>query len=401
MNSNDRSITTLTAISHGMVHTYELSIPIFITVWLEEFHTTQATVGTLAMIGYLLFGLGSVPTGVAADRFDSKMLLLGALAGMGLAFLLIGMAPNLVFIGGAFALWGIAASIHHPSSLSLISRAVTARGQSLAYHGMMGNLGIAMGPFLTSLLLTFLSWRSVAIVLAVPALVISLLGTWIQVDEKPGNPSEATRDLSIGSFRDFLDRSGALLGSVYGLLFIMVVFEGLYYRGILTFLPDFFTTLSQIPSFEVAGLPFDTSKYLYSAMLVFGMAGQYVGGRLSDHFNPRRTLTIIFGLLALLAFLFVPVESYSFGTIIVLSGLTGLVLFSAQPLYQATIAEHTPQGNRGLAYGFTFLGIFGVGAVGAAVAGYILSYSSPTMLFLVLAMSVLGALLMLLLIEFL
>jgi MFS family permease len=383
-----------------MVHTYELSIPIFITVWLSEFGTTPATLGTLAMIGYALFGLGGVPTGVAADRYDSKTLLLLAVAGMGLAFLLISISPNLILIGASFALWGMAASIHHPASLTLISRAVTARGRGFAYHGMAGNFGIAIGPFLTSLLLTFLAWRSVAMILALPALIISLVGTLIRVEETPEDHEDTNRELSINSLGDFFNRTYALLASVYGLLFVMVIFEGLYYRGILTFLPDFFMTLEQIPPLELSGFPFETSKYLYSGMLMLGMVGQYLGGRLSDRFNPRRTLTIIFSLLVLLAFLFVPIESYSFITIIILSGITGLVLFSAQPLYQATIAEYTPDENRGLAYGFTFLAIFGVGALGAGLSGAILTYFSPTILFLCLASLVSCSLLVLVLIEF-
>ncbi|WP_233516950.1 hypothetical protein [Haloferax sp. Atlit-6N] len=37
MNSNDRSIVALVMLAHGMVHTYELSIPIFVLIWLTEF----------------------------------------------------------------------------------------------------------------------------------------------------------------------------------------------------------------------------------------------------------------------------------------------------------------------------------------------------------------------------
>jgi MFS family permease len=76
----------------------------------------------------------------------------------------------------------------------------------------------------------------------------------------------------------------------------------------------------------------------------------------------------------------------------------GFFVFSVQPFYQASVAEYTPPGKRGLSYGFTYLGVFGVGAIGAVIAGTLLTYFSADQLFLVLAglaacAAVLGAIL--------
>lgn len=38
-----------------MVHTYELSIPVFMTIWLLEFGTTAAVLGVAVAVGYGLF----------------------------------------------------------------------------------------------------------------------------------------------------------------------------------------------------------------------------------------------------------------------------------------------------------------------------------------------------------
>ncbi len=396
MNSNDRSITSLAALSHGLLHTHELSIPIFITVWLELFSTNQAVLGTLAMIGYGLFGLGGVPAGIASDKFPPKNLLVLDLCGMGLAFFLLALAPNLILIATAFGIWGIAASVHHPAALTLISRAVKSRGRAFAYHGMAGNFGIALGPFMTSLLLSFMNWRYVAGFLAIPPLLAAGFGSRLPVDDSPdGELTDEERSLSIESVGDFFRSSVALMFTIYGLLFIVVMLEGLYYRGILTFLPDFFAGLPQVPAFNIQDFSFETSRYLYSGMLMLGMVGQYLGGRITEHYNPRKALTVVFSLLALVSFLFVFVESYPFLIVVAISGLVGITLFSAQPLYQATIAEHTTEDTRGLAYGYTFFGIFGVGALGAGISGYILSNFSSEILFAFLAgLIIIGALIL-------
>jgi MFS family permease len=68
-----------------------------------------------------------------------------------------------------------------------------------------------------------------------------------------------------------------------------------------------------------------------------------------------------------------------------MGALVGFFLFVVQPFYQATVAEYTPAGTRGLSYGYTYLGVFGVGALGGAVAGGVLTYANDTALFAVLA----------------
>jgi MFS family permease len=59
-------------------------------------------------------------------------------------------------------------------------------------------------------------------------------------------------------------------------------------------------------------------------------------------------------------------------------------------LYQAAVADHTPAGARGLSYGFTYLGVFGVGALGGALAGAILEFADAATLFTALGVVALG-----------
>ncbi|ERH10489.1 MAG: major Facilitator superfamily [halophilic archaeon J07HX64] len=136
MNRNDRAITAFTMAGHGMVHTYELAIPILMTIWLVEFSITAATLGTVVAVGYGLFGLGALPGGILVDRFGSRRLIIACLFGMGISFVLLSVLPGVVGIGIALALWGIAASVYHPAGLTLISNGVEQRGSAFAYHGM-------------------------------------------------------------------------------------------------------------------------------------------------------------------------------------------------------------------------------------------------------------------------
>lgn len=400
MTSNEKSIVFLTALSHGMVHTFELSIPIFITIWIDSFSATKFLIGNIAFVGYVLFGLGSIPAGIFVDKIGSKKLLVLCLGGMSLSFVILSLSPGLIGITVGLILWGIAASIHHPASLSLISKGVDQRGTGFAYHGMAGNTGIALGPFIATILLIFMSWRMVAFLIAMPGLLATVIGFQLSVDDGSFDRQDEKKDLStIKTFGDFLGRSSTLILSAYGLILLVVMCEGLYYRGILTFLPELFSNMQQIPDFDVGLLSFETSRYIYAGMLMFGVLGQYIGGKLSDAVNPRRGATVMLGFLTLLASVYVFIDAYTLPIIILLSLVLGITLFSIQPLYQSMIADYTPEGFRGLAYGYSFFGIFGIGALGASLTGYMLSNFNQEIMFAALAGILLVAVFILLSIE--
>jgi len=410
MNGNDRSIVGLVMLAHGMVHTYELSIPIFVSIWLSEFDVlqfagmevivTQATLGVIVTAGYALFGLGALPGGVVVDRIGSRRLIAACLFGMGGSFLLLGTAPNLLVVTLALLAWGAAASVYHPAGLTLISKGVTERGTGFAYHGIAGNLGIGLGPLVTATLLLVLDWKTVALVLAVPAAIAGLYALRAEFDETAGTDGVAAdgggdskAGTGVDSLGEFLTASRHLFVGAFAVVFVIVMANGLFYRGVLTFLPNL---LEGLPGFEpialsaiVPGLDgggtLNPERYFYAGLLLVGVAGQYVGGKLTDRLPPAYGIAAAFAILAVLALAFLPVAALGIAPLLVFGALFGVTLFTAQPLYQAAVADHTPAETRGLSYGYTYLGGFGVGALGGALAGAILTYADAGALFATLA----------------
>nr|WP_318570527.1 MFS transporter [Salinigranum marinum] len=413
-----------------MVHTYELSIPIFVSIWLVEFSAvdlgftqvgvTAATLGVVVTAGYGLFGAGSLPSGVLVDRVGSRRLIRACLFGMGASFLLLAVAPGLVAVTLALLVWGLAASVYHPAGLALLSKGVEERGTGFAYHGIAGNVGQGGGPLVTTILLLFLDWTTVAALLAVPALVAGVYASRAEFDETAavaastdggervdggresseatsGGESKATS--GIDSLAEFRAESARLFAGSFVLVFVVALCSGLYYRGFLTFLPG---VLESVPGFEPfplsAVLPAEVARaigggsqlvrperYFYAGLLVVGVFGQYAGGKLSDRIDVEKGIVVGFGALAVLAVLFLPVAGVGVAPLAVLGAVVGFFLFFVQPFYQATVAEYTPAGARGLSYGYTYLGVFGVGALGGTVAGVVLTYAAPAELFVILA----------------
>ncbi len=402
MNANDRSIVGLVMAAHAMVHTYELSIPVLIPIWLVEFEVldlglwqgpvNEATLGALVAVGYGLFGIGALPSGVLVDRLEARRLIVACLAGMGVSFLVLAVAPSPLGVGVALVIWGVAASVYHPSGLSLISRGVEKRGSAFAYHGMAGNVGIAVGPLVTLLLLLVFDWRVVVGLLAVPAILAAVSAVRVDIDERAavsdGGQSPASGVESLG---DLLADARTLFASAFAVVFAVTFFSGLYYRGVLTFLPAMLGDIPALPTFELAGNTFVAGDYVYVGLLMVGVLGQYVAGKLTDRYRPELGIFGGFVALAVVAVLFLPAAAIGLSALLVVAALLGFFLFSVQPFYQASVAEYTPAGKRGLSYGLTYLGVFGVGSLGAVLAGTLLTYFSPEQLFLVLGGLAVGA----------
>nr|WP_264475218.1 MFS transporter [Halorubellus salinus] len=425
---NDRAVVGLATVGHASVHTFELAIPLFIPLWLAEFETLDllvasvpfdaAAAGVLVTIGYGLFGLGALPGGVLADRVGSKRLIVACLFGMSGAFVVLALAPSALAVGLALALWGAAASVYHPAGLSMLSRGASERGKAFAYHGMAGNLGIALGPFVVAVALVVAEWQTVALALAVPVIGVAALATRIDVDERAavdsqdeagedeqraasdGGEDRTTdtsgggddRTSSVDSLADFTLGSKELFLGGFALIFPVVVASGLYYRGILTFLPEVLSTYDAFAAVALGDLSLETYRYAYAGLLAVGILGQYAGGRVSDLVRPERALAPAFVALAVLAAFVLPAANAGLVPFLALGVVLGTMLFFVQPLYQAAVADHTPAGTRGLSYGYTYLGVFGVGALGGALAGTILEFADAAALFATLGgIALLGA----------
>lgn len=394
MNSNDRSIVGLVAVSHALVHTYELTIPVLMVIWLTEFSVTQATLGTVVSIGYGLFGVGALPSGFVSDRVESQRLIAVCLLGMGVSFVALSFATSVAFLALAIGLWGAAASIYHPAGLSLISTGVTESGSGFAYHGMAGNVGIAFGPLVAVVLLWVTDWRTVALALALPAFVAVGYILQAEIDEMAAarlatdGSSDATSE-TVGSISELFETTRTLFLGGFVLVFLVIVFNGLYYRGILTFLPDLLGDFVAEPvGDEIArGLTdrIEVNDLIYVGLLVVGIVGQYVGGKATDRIQVETGLATGYAVLVVIALLFVPAAGSGLAFLVATSLLLGFFLFLLQPMYQVAVAEYSPVGARGISYGYTYLAQFGVGALGAAIVGFVLTYSTVATVFVVLA----------------
>lgn len=382
MNGDDRPVVGYVMMAHALFHAYELSIPVFVVVWLETFAASEALLGLVVGVGYAAIGLGAVPSGVLSDAYGSARVVLVALLGMALGFGLMSVSPNVVVLALALGVWGTAASLYHPAGLSLVSRAVDERGAAFAYHGAAGNVGTVVGPLAASVLLVFFPWRAVAAVFVVPALVGAVVAVRFSLGDTDEADDTAAETPSLGGVRR---DTRALFAGGFLVIVPAVLLYGLYYRGVLTFLPEILSGLSTLDPVTTFDFTVSPGQYVYAGLLAVGVGGQYVGGKLTTVVDTRYALVAAFGLLVVGALAFVPATAAGLVPLLAVCVLLGFAVYVTAPIYQATIAEAVDDDTHGLSYGYTYLGMFGVGALGAPLAGAALSYANTTALFVVLA----------------
>ncbi|MDG5820701.1 MFS transporter [Natronococcus sp. A-GB7] len=385
MDENDRSITGFTMLAHGIFHTYELSIPIFIVIWLDVFDVSPFVLGIVVSIGYGLIGVGAIPSGLLSDIYGSRRLIVASVVGMGGGFFLLALAPNVYVLMVAIVIWGVAASVYHPAGLSLISRGAKNRGTVFAYHGVGGNIGTAFGPLLTASLLLFFDWRLVVVALTVPAVAVVAFGSLIEFNENAataadGGTDDTDDDGSSMDLQSIVDDSKLLLTTGFLLTFAAIMIYGIYYRGLLTFLPDMIGGLPQFGTYEIFGQEAEPAQYIYTGILMIGILGQYAGGRVTDHVRTEYAFFSTLFALGVLAFVFIPSVGWGLAPFLLVCAALGFFLYATAPIYQVVIAEYAAADVHGLSYGYAYLGMFGFGAAGAALAGSLLTYASETIL---------------------
>jgi MFS family permease len=377
MERSEKLILVTTVASHGLTHVAELTFPATAILVAQEFFgqgREYTEIGLAASISAFLFGLAALPSGWLVDRLGARRVLLLFLFGSGLSLAGLSFMPDFRSFTVALACLGFFSGLYHPAGATLISNGIREHGQAMGAHGMGGNLGLAITPFLAAALARTLGgWRYAYAVLGVFPLLMGLLilTRALQVgDSRPTHDSESEPDAK--------DSGPAFQAAPLILLFLMVGFNGMAYRGLMTFLPAYFAekvTLDwsmlawlSAKGASAADVKVTVAGALTTLILLLGVVGQYVGGRLADKVRKEKLYTVIFFLTAPILASLALFEGL---TLVAVTGLFAFLYFMNQPVGNATIPRYTAPRVRGLVFGLFFFMGFGVGSIMSYVSGVI------------------------------
>ena len=358
MNREERRIIGLTTASHSLVHLYENVLPPLIPLLTVFFNTDYFHLGLVVTVFSYAFGLGSLPSGILADRLGPRRLVTLYLFGSGVLSVLIWFSGTLRSYAVFMGILGLFCSIYHPASNTLISQAVRQRGKAFGIHGIAGSLGVAVAPALAAWIGSAAGWKAPHILFGVLGVMIGFYSLSFKakypVSATPREADTSTSEPVRTSYLNFI------------IFFLAALSLGLSYKGIMTFLP---TYMGESVDMRIFGMDSVSMGGMVATFaLLSGALGQYLAGRLVDRYQPER---IYFTVVAVgTVFVFIMAASSNF-TLILSAVVYAFLYFATQPTQNFILAKYTPSNRHGLVFGLHFFLMFGVGSTAAAASGYL------------------------------
>ena len=124
---------------------------------------------------FLLFGLGSIPSGRLGDLWGRRRMMIIFFVGIGASTLLTAFTQNAWQMAASLTLVGAFASIYHPCGIPLLVQKSANPGLAIGVNGLAGNLGVALAAMLTGFLIKWIGWRAA---FAAPAILSLICGLW-------------------------------------------------------------------------------------------------------------------------------------------------------------------------------------------------------------------------------
>jgi len=296
------------------------------------------------LMGALVVGQGLQPlTGMLADRIGGRSLTVIGLGGSSIAAALVGFAPSVVTLSVVLIVLGMSNSLFHPQTLAAVRHSSGDRhGTGMSVFLIGGEIGRGVWPLAASLLVTALGLGSIW-VLGLPGL-LTLPFLWRASTPLPARAKGAAKVEWHKHMKP---------------LSILVMFSGL--RGVLLYAVTAYVPVlwNQRGGSLTGGAAFITT------LMIVGLIGNVVGGRLGDKGGRRRVIAIgmLITVLGMIAFMLV-----NGIWMWILIALVGIGLFATFPLTILIGQDIVPE-NRSFGSGMALGLSNAIGAVGVMLLG--------------------------------
>lgn len=364
---------------HGVAHLYDLGFPVFLTAIAAALKLTTFQTGILLGIRFWGSGVVSSGSGVLVDRYRNEwgLMLTACMILNVIAFVIIGLSPSLALLTVGVVLISIPGSLWHLPAIASLSRRFTdRRAFAISIHSFGSTVGNALGPLIAGLLLSFMLWRNVLFLYAIPAAIVALFVWWSLRDV--GRESET-------ALADAETRTPAALARAALRLFrrppMLALLIAASLRGFAnTAMFDWTPFYLESPQ-DARGLGFSYfwTGFQMALLTGAGAISSPILGQLSDTLGRKRMLVPGLALAAALPFLVAPASNGLHLTLpgqdlslspiatiaLVMAGL-GLFSFSLHQVMLAAILDGVERGTEGTIAGVVF-GLNGIAGLGSTL----------------------------------
>ena len=303
----------------------------------------------LSSTAFVAFGVFSLPAGWLADHWSRRNMMAAFYLGCGLSLALTAFAPNLPMLAVGMFFLGVFAAIYHPVGMAMLIEASNARGRTLAFNGVCGNLGVSLAAGISAALATWLGWRAAFLAPAALCIMTGMVYLWLTPDDrhhvskrqsKPAVPLTAKRAVLL-----------------FGLFLVIAISAGLVFNVLTIALP-------KIVDEGIAGsVPLVLVGGIATAVLVCGALAQLTVGRLVEWVPPH----FIFAAVTALGFAGNLWATYATGIPLMIALAVAIAAIYGQvTVNDIILARYTADAWRGRVYAVRYFTLFV--SSGAAIA---------------------------------
>lgn len=310
---------------HGVFHWFTQSLIAMLPEVQAAFGLGGVGVGGITATREVVSGLVTLPGGVIIDALRKHwgLVLAVCMALFGIGWLIIGFSQHYYLLLFGMAVVALAASIWHlPAMASLSHHFARRKGTALSFHGVGGQIGDALAPPATGVLLGFLAWREIISIYAALPIFLAFLVFW--AFRNIGRTQDADASDADGHSGQFRATSQVLRNPILWIVAFIGGIRGMAFIALITFLPIFLNDLGMTPLVRNLHL---------GLLMAVGIVSTPVVGYLSDRFG--RKMVLIPGLLLLAALSFLLSGAGVGILLVIIIALMGTFLFGDQPILTA------------------------------------------------------------------
>jgi len=303
----------------------------------------------LSSAAFVAFGIFSLPAGWLADRWSRRNMMAAFYFGCGLSLALTAFAPNLTMLAAGMFVLGIFAAIYHPVGMAMLIEASGARGRTLAFNGVCGNLGVSLAAGVSAALATWLGWRAAFLVPAALCVITGVVYLWLTPDDRHHTKSRVSKAA--------VPLTPKVMTALFGLFLIIALSAGLVFNVLTIALPKI------VDEGVAASVPLVLVGSIATLVLVCGALAQLTVGRLVEWVPPY----VIFAAVTGLGFAGNLWATYATGVPLMIAlAIAIAAIYGQVTVNDIILARYTADAWRGRVYAIRYFTLFI--SAGAAIA---------------------------------
>jgi MFS family permease len=306
----------------------------------------------LSTASFVAFGVFSLPAGWLADRWSRRNMMGAFYIGCGLSLAGAALAPNLIMLAVALFALGVFAAIYHPVGMAMLIDLSQARGRTLAFNCVCGNVGAALAAGITAALASWLGWRAAFVIPGVVCVATGVAFLVIVPDDRHrAGTRKSEADVSF---------SARVALMMFALYVVISICGGLTFNTVAIALPKLVDERlgGNVTLLAVGGLT--------TAVFLCGALAQIVMGRLVEWITPIKLFAIVVSVQFLGLFWAANATGM---TLVGALALTMAAIYGQVTVGDIVIARYTADAWRGRIYAVRyFLTFVSSGAAVSAIA---------------------------------